>query len=454
MSPACPRRVVRIVKERLTDDKISSLSAAPAGKRIEIFDTVLPGLVLRVTDKGVKSFAVRYRHGSRTLRYTIGRTPPLKLKKARELAHSRLAMARQGQNPMDEKRSAKTTKDRSPACEKVVERFIKHQDKRVEDGDLKPAHAAEVARLLRRQVAALWTGRTLASIAAEDVSNLLDEIESLNTKRHTFFALRSLFKWSKGLKIIDASPIGSDFPTPAKPMDRERVLEEREVASVWKTVTGSYSNYHAIVQLLIATGQRRDEVAQAEWAEFDLARELWTIPAKRTKNGRSHRIPLTALAIQIVENIPKADPVLLFPGQAGVNKNYRQGQVRRSTFSGWSKSKVRLDEKSGVSSWRLHDIRRTFATWLATSGIEPHIVERIINHSSGEISGVAAVYNRASYQKKMREALEKWSLHLAHLHAQVWFLQNKEEVMRAIRGPTVQAKQMRINLAAPSCTPP
>lgn len=436
------------MKERLTDEKIAALRPAPKGKRLDIFDTVLPGLVLRVTDKGVKSFAVRYRHGSRTLRYTIGKTPPLKLKKAREIAHPLLATARQGDNPMDEKRAAKAARDRSPACEKVVERFIKHQDKRVADGDLKPAHAVEVARLLRKQVATPWRARTLASIDAEDVATLLDEIGSLNTKRHTFFALRALFKWAKGVRIIDSSPIGDDFPTPAKPSDRERVLEERELKRVWRTVIATYTTYHAIVQLLIATAQRRDEVAEAKWSEFDLVKAIWTIPAKRTKNGKAHRVPLTALAIQIIKNIPKIDPVFLFPGQAKEGKVYLQGQRRRQTFSGWSRSKRRLDEVSATSDWRLHDLRRTAATWMATSGVEPHVVERIINHSSGQISGVAAVYNRAHYEREMRSALEKWSLHLAK-RPSPWEIRNKEEIVQQFRAAMPQTREMLINLAAP-----
>lgn len=440
------------MKERLTDEKIATLGAAPAGRRIDIHDTVLPGLVLRVTDKGVKSFAVRYRHGTRTLRYTIGKTPPLKLKKAREIAHPLLASARQGQNPMDEKRAAKAARDRSPACEKVVERFIKHQDKRVADGDLKPAHANEVARLLRKQVAQPWKARTLASIEAEDVATLLDEIGSMNTRRHTFFALRSLFKWAKGVRIIESLPIGEDFPTPAKPSDRERVLEERELKSVWRAVRATYTTYHAIVQLLIATAQRRDEVAEAEWSEFDLTKAVWTIPAKRTKNGKAHRVPLTALALQLIRNIPKVDPVFLFPGQAKRGKTYLQGQSRRHTFSGWSRSKTRLDKASGIRDWRVHDLRRTAATWMAAHGVAPHVVERIINHSSGQISGVAAVYNRAQYEREMRDALEQWSLHLAE-EPSPWIIENKDEVVQQIRASMPQAKKMLVKLAAPNLVP-
>lgn len=144
-------------------------------------------------------------------------------------------------------------------------------------------------------------------------------------------------------------------------------------------------------------------------------------------------MPLTALTIQIVENVPKTDPVYLFPSQAKNGKTYRQGQSRRQIFSGWSRSKKRLDKASRVFDWRLHDLRRTAATWMATSGVKPHVVEQVINHRSGEISGVAAVYNRATYEKKMRQALEKWSLFLAKAPS-AWTFKNKDEVIQEFEG--------------------
>ena len=407
------------MKERLTDDRIASIGPAPAGKRLEIFDTALPGLNLRVTDRGVKSFAVRYRHSGRTLRYTIGRCPPLRLKKAREIAYGLIASSRQGENPMDAKRAAKATKDRSPTCEKVVDRFIAKGLTQQ-----KPTHAAEVGTASKKRSRRTMDGATLASIETADVAGLLEKIASPSTKRHTYFALRRLFNWAKGVGIITTSPIGEDFPTPAKPNDRERVLEADELTAIWRVVIGTYSTYHSILQLLIVTGQRRDEVAEAQWSEFDLKKKLWTIPAQRTKTGKTHHLPLSSLALQILENIPHTNTIHLFPGEAPDDKEYKEGQSKRATFSGWSRAKRRLDEKSNASGWRLHDIRRTVATRLAEQGVGPHVVERILNHSSGVVSGVAEIYNRASYQKEMREAQQIWDDYLCTL-VPTWEMKTK-----------------------------
>ena len=85
------------------------------------------------------------------------------------------------------------------------------------------------------------------------------------------------------------------------------------------------------------------------------------------------------------------------------------------TFSGFSKCKKRFDLDCPIEHWTLHDLRRTFATHLASLRVPPHIIERILNHSSGTISGVAAIYNRFSYQDEMREAIMLWEMKLAGL---------------------------------------
>ncbi|SFV32902.1 tyrosine-type recombinase/integrase [Hyphomicrobium facile] len=432
------------MKQRLTDETIATIDVAPPAKRLEVFDTVLPGLVLRVTERGIKSFAVRYRHQGKTLRCTIGKTPPLKLKKAREIGYGLLAAAREGLNPMAEKRAAQKAKDTSPPCEKVVERFI-------EKGlsGAKPDHAKEVARLLRKEVANRWKGRTLASVEAADVAKLLEGISAPSTQRHAYYALRLLFKWSKGVGIISASPIGKDFPNPSKPRSRERVLETEELKAIWTTVIGTYSTFNAIVQLLLVTGQRRDEVAEAMWKEFDFSKNVWTIPAHRTKTGdKPHRLPLTDLMIQILNNIPRGASTYVFPGQG----------AKRGTFSGWSRSKRRLDEKCHISDWRLHDLRRTMSTRLAEKGVAPHVVERIINHRDGQVSGVAAIYNRATYEKEMLEALERWSRHLENLYrSTMWVLKDTPQNRAALEmlGPLAESNGMekpsrRIRIAPPN----
>ena len=85
--------------------------------------------------------------------------------------------------------------------------------------------------------------------------------------------------------------------------------------------------------------------------------------------------------------------------------------------SGFSKAKARCDRLSGVAGWRLHDLRRTAASGMARLGVAPHVIEKVLNHSTGAISGVAAVYNRHGYEAEKRQALDGWAGHVAGLLA-------------------------------------
>jgi integrase len=158
------------------------------------------------------------------------------------------------------------------------------------------------------------------------------------------------------------------------------------------------------------TAQRRDEVGGMEWAEIDIARRLWTIPREKAKNDRAHEVHLSALAVEIIEALPKiADHRFVFT------------TTGRAPVSGFSRSKEALDRWMGelagapIEPWILHDLRRTAATGMARLNIPPHVVDRVLNHVSGTIRGVAAVYNRHAYLDERRAALEAWSRHVESL---------------------------------------
>jgi integrase len=150
------------------------------------------------------------------------------------------------------------------------------------------------------------------------------------------------------------------------------------------------------VRLLMLTGQRRHEVASMVWSELDLERALWTIPAARTKNGREHEVPLSR---QALARLPERT------GRAHVF-----GHGRKGGFSGFSRAKARLDAAAGLETpWRLHDLRRSATTHMAEIGIEPHVIEAVINHSSGHKGGVAGVYNWAAYRPQKMAAMQRYA---------------------------------------------
>ena len=199
----------------------------------------------------------------------------------------------------------------------------------------------------------------------------------------------------------------------AKEVSRDRVLLDAELRLIWEH-SGS-GEYGVIVKLLLLTGQRREEIAAMQWDELDLASGLWSMGSGRTKNSRKHTIALSPLVLELLQGIEhRGDRALCFGS-------------RKGPFSGWSKAKLGLDERITAAlraenpkakpmlAWRLHDLRRTAATRMADLGVQPHVVEAVLNHVSGHKAGIAGVYNHAAYSLEKKAALTLWSKHIADL---------------------------------------
>ena len=141
------------------------------------------------------------------------------------------------------------------------------------------------------------------------------------------------------------------------------------------------------------------------WSELDFDAGVWTLPAERSKNRRAHTIPLLPAAMAIIESVPRTSRGHLF------------GTRARAGFTIWDHSKRDFDRRLGdaVKPWRLHDLRRSVATGMGDIGIEPHVIEAVLNHYSGHRRGVAGIYNRSGYEKAVRLALARWADHVMAL---------------------------------------
>lgn len=160
--------------------------------------------------------------------------------------------------------------------------------------------------------------------------------------------------------------------------------------------------YGPIVHLLILTLQRRGEICGMRHSELTANLALLKLPPERTKNGQAHDVPLLPRARALLQTLPRFDSDFVFPAR---------GKLERP-FSGYSPAKRALDALCAIDAWTLHDLRRTGATGLGNLGVAPHIIERILNHSSESFDGVSGLYNRAKYIPQMREALALWAAHV------------------------------------------
>ena len=390
----------QMVSRALTDVAIRKLKAPP-GKRVELWDARLPGFGVRVSGKGTKSFVVLYRLHRRPRRMTLGRYPMLSLAEAREKAREALAMAAEGRDPQARKRTASSTHGFADVVASFVALHCERHNR--------ASTVRETRRLLERHFVAVWATRDVREIKRQDVLAVLDSLVAEgkgSIANNALAAIRKLMNWCVERGLLETSPC-LGIGTPAPKVARSRVLSDEELAAIWTAADSGGAPYDAIVRLLILTGQRRTEVAEMRWEEIDLEQRLWTLPEARNKSGREHIVPLTDTAIALLTAYREEGKAsgFLFPSRRSPDR----------VFSGFSKCKRRLDEASGVSDWRLHDIRRTVATGMARLGVAPHVVERVLNHASGTFAGVAGVYNRFGYLPEMRAALEAWEGHVRAL---------------------------------------
>jgi integrase len=214
--------------------------------------------------------------------------------------------------------------------------------------------------------------------------------------------------------LTEHNPVLGTEP-PAAETEGSRVLTPEELAIVWRAC-GEAGEFGTIVRLLMLTGQRREEVAGLEWAELDLDRALWVIPSARTKNKLEHEVPLPRQAVALLPEKREGRAHLFGRGKKGGFSGFSRSKARlvesiakrRAREVGHDPAKVDL-EKWKLPAWTLHDCRRTAGTCMHEIGVEPHIVEAILNHVSGHKGGVAGTYNKARYREPKKVALQRWA---------------------------------------------
>jgi integrase len=407
-------------------------NAKPTDQRYEVPDVRISGLFLVVHPSGAKSWAWRYRYLRKPKKLTIGpaiherkeeRVPLLgeahTLSEARTAAERAASLLAEGTDPSSARQSDAAA-DRAGkdtvayAIQEYLDRYVVPNNR--------PKTQAVVRTFLNGHAKRVWGDRKLKSIVAADVREFMRNLSvptivsgarrgGPGAARLGYSVLSRFFGWCVHEGMVPVSPLTGTRPPTLLP-SRERVLSDREIANLWAATESIPAPFGPMFRILLLTGQRRDEVAQMRWSELDLDAGLWVMPSQRTKNGKSHAVPLTELAVAIIRSVPR-----LVDEASGKLSPFVFTTTGSSPVSGFSKAKARLDREmsaraqvDGLSpDWRLHDIRRTVASGMARLGQPIHVVEAVLNHQSGTISGVAAVYIRHNFLEEKRVALEEWA---------------------------------------------
>lgn len=249
--------------------------------------------------------------------------------------------------------------------------------------------------------------RPIDQIKRADVVRVLDTIiagGAPTRANRALAAMKKLMNWCIDRGMIETSPVAHLKP-PTKETARERVLSDAELKTVWRMAELEGFPFAQCVQLMILTGQRRGEVSGMRWSELDLDNGVWSLPSMRVKNSTAHIVPLAPLVVDILKSVPRFQ-----------NSDFVFTTTGSTPISGFGRLKERLDAAfADAEDWRFHDLRRTMATNMAMLRVAPHIIEAVLNHKSGIVSGVAAIYNRHAYLDEKLEALELWAVRIQQL---------------------------------------
>lgn len=411
-------------KRRFTEEMLRRLKS-PATGRLELGDVVVPGLIVRVTSQGRKSFSVIYkvpgagevsprtgrRLAGRQQRITLGQYPIVGLSEARQRARSLLEVVSEGRDPAKEQRAAQEAREAN-SVEAVARKFMAQDTAFNERGQL------YMRRTLELHVFPDLGETPIRDVRRSDLHELLDKVVAETGRgaaRETQKHMSRFFNWAADREIIESSPMNRMRRADLAPnKDAGRALSNDEIKAIWHGAGDLGYPFAPWYRLLLLTGRRRIEWSAARRSEIDIEERLHILPPERHKSGRGHALPLSAPAWAIVESLPvwPGNDYYLFSTTGGEKhiKGYSQGKRLLDAAA-----LMQLRDESPDSSlppYRVHDFRVTTETRLAALGFSPDVFGAVLGHSK---QGLQRTYNKHDYMAEKREAMAAYSQHIMEI---------------------------------------
>lgn len=390
----------------LTEAKIRALRPPVVGQ-VEYCDTLVPGLRVRIGVSGAKSFVLRKRVAGKYRTITLGRySERLPLAEARKKSRQILSDVEFKADPVASLPKPRVRRVDGYTVRELYPNYLRAK-----------AHLRrinEIERVFSRHILPEFGDRAADGIARSEITRFIDKIAERTPvmARNVLSYFSAFYTWA--LPRLDRLPGNPcrDAGRPPKPKARERVLSDREIGALWHVLNEEGAPFGPAIKLLLLTGQRRNEVFEADRSEFDFERRLWTIPAARAKNGAAHLVPLSPQVLDTISALvhdERSDKLIPARGNSEAGPSGFSKAMRRIRDA--------LEERVGdpVPHWTLHDLRRTMATGLQRLGIRLEVTEAVLNHLSGARSGIVGVYQRHHYFDEKRQALAAWAKEVQRL---------------------------------------
>ncbi len=403
-------------RKRLNDRTLTALKPAKEGERYEIRDTDVPGLRVRVTDKGTKTFVflARYPGSHNPTRRALGEYSMLGLAGAREKARKWSGLLERNIDPQDEDERERLAEQRKRAntFAAVAEEFITDKVRHERQG-------VEVEGIIRKIFVPAWGARSITDIKPLDVLSVIRPLKSTPYWAHNVLGIiKRLFSWAIDQHAygLEMSPCDRLKPRAiiGERKARTRVLSDDELRAFWRATGRMGYPFGTLAQMLLLTGQRHSDVAEAPWSEFHLTEKLWTISAERFKSKEAHTVPLTADVLALLGDLPRfKQGQYLFSASFGKRpiyiSAYRKDELDRRMLGVLRAMARQRGEDPGavkLRGWVVHDLRRVVRSHLSALRVPDHVGEMAIGHGR---RGIARIYDMHRYQAEVREALTLWA---------------------------------------------
>jgi integrase len=439
-----------MARETLTDRTLKALKPALAGKRYDRRDSVVPGLLVRVTETGKRTFMLqtRFPGSHQPTRRAIGEYGAISLDKARQQARDWLELIRKGIDPQIQKERERlaTQRHRENTFAAIVEEYLKRHVIGPKPDKPRQRKGREVERAFERVFIPLWGNRSITDVTRHDIIKLIEGVRDHGTAgalasygirfdgektpapaqaRNLLTYLKTFFSWAIERDAYGLEASACDHISPrriiGKKLSGDRTLDDDEILAFWRATGRMGYPYGQLYRVLLLNGLRLNEAADASWTEFDLKKKTWTIPAERMKakndEARPHVVPITADTAAILESLPDFKKgEYLFSTTFGTKPVWVGDKIKKRldarmlrTLRALARVRGEKPAKVKLRAWVNHDLRRTLRSRLSELRVDADVAEAILAHVK---PGIRGVYDRYELLEEKSHALELWANHV------------------------------------------